>query len=126
MQRLFQILAIISTLLILTACGGSGSTSSTDTASQTVSATDSINLSWIPPTTRADGSFLETSELAGYRIYMGTSSNELTPIIDLVNDNITQYQVENLTTGSYYFAITAYDQDGVESSLSQVVLINLT
>jgi fibronectin type 3 domain-containing protein len=130
MRRLFQILAIVVTLVLLNACGIKDSSRNTSTSSQTTNdttgAANSIDLAWIAPSTRADGSYLNARDLAGFRIYMGTSSNTLSPIVDIVNDNNYQYQVQNLTAGSYYFAITAYDQSGVESSLSQVMLIKLT
>jgi fibronectin type 3 domain-containing protein len=133
MYRFFSIVALILSVSLLSACGGSDSTPSTNTTaslgastSQSTTQTDRISLAWVPPTTRADGSFLEISELAGYRIYMGTSSNNLTPLVDLINDNTNQYQVGNLEAGSYYFAITAYDQNGNESGLSEILLIRLT
>jgi fibronectin type 3 domain-containing protein len=134
MYRFLAILALVMSVFLLSACGNSDSASSTTTTAsqtitqtdQTITQTDSINLAWTPPTTRTDGSFLEASELAGYRIYMGTSSNNLKPLVDLINDSTNQYQVENLEVGSYYFTITAYDHDGMESAHSQVVLIELT
>ena len=126
MRNLLQILIFSISLALLSACGGSGSSTADNASSQTVIEADSVSLRWIPPTTRSDGSYLQASELAGYRIYMGASQSSLYPIVDLINDNTNQYEVENLDQGSYYFAITAYDNNGVESGLSQVLLIKLT
>lgn len=128
MRYLLQILTLTASLLLLSACGnGDTSSSATNPVQQTTySGVDSVNLRWLPPTTRSDGSYLPASDLAGYRIYMGTSRTNLAPIVDLVNDNLNEHLVEDLSQGSYYFAITAYDSDGNESGLSQVVLITLS
>jgi fibronectin type 3 domain-containing protein len=126
MRNLFQILAILAMLAVLSGCGKSDSTSSGSTSSQTISINEGIDLNWIPPTTRADGSYLAANELAGYRIYMGTSRSNLAPLVDLINDNSNQHKVEDLQKGDYYFAITAYDNNGAESAMSQVLLITLT
>jgi hypothetical protein len=42
-------------------------------------------------------------------------------VIKLVNPGLTSYVVDNLTTGTWYFAITSYAANGVESSKSGVV-----
>lgn len=78
-------------------------------------------LEWLAPSTRTDGDYLPMSELAGYRIYMGTSSDDLAPIVDLNDEGLTRYTVDNLAAGSYFFAVSAYDADGMESGLSQIV-----
>ena len=76
----------------------------------------SATLSWVPPTQNADGTALTT--LAGYRIYYGTNPSNLTTSIQLANPGITSYVVGNLASGTYYFAITAYNAAGTESALS--------
>jgi hypothetical protein len=53
-------------------------------------------------------------DLAGYRLYQGTSQGTYGSFIDL--GNITSYQPVNLQTDqTYYFAVTAYDMYGNES-----------
>ncbi len=77
-----------------------------------------VTLSWIPPTTKADGTPL--TDLAGYKIYYGLSSGNYTQHIDI--GNVTSYTVTNLSTGTaYYFATTAYDTSSNESSFSNEV-----
>jgi hypothetical protein len=76
-------------------------------------------LDWIPPTENTDGSVL--TNLAGYNVHYGTSPDQLTQVIKLANPGLTSYVVDNLTTGTWYFAITSYAADGVESSNSGVV-----
>ncbi len=60
-------------------------------------------------------------DLAGYRIYYGTSSRSYGPYIS-VDKNTTSYTINNLTEGqTYYFALTAVDTSGNESGYSQEV-----
>lgn len=73
-------------------------------------------LSWLPPTLRSDGTPL--TNLAGYRIYYGNSPSGLTNVIDLTTAGVTNHVVENLTAGTWYFAVSAFDGAGLESALS--------
>lgn len=80
-----------------------------------VNATQAI-LSWNPPTTNADGTPL--TDLAGYKVYYGTTLPRVygSPV-DV--GNVTTYIASNLLSGAtYYFAVTAYDISGNESSYS--------
>ena len=70
-------------------------------------------MGWVPPTQNNDGSPIKN--LAGYRIHYGTASAEYTQTIALANAGLTRYVVDNLPSGTYYFAITAYNSLGVES-----------
>jgi len=75
-------------------------------------------LFWDPPTTNADGTPL--TDLAGYKLYYGTTSGNYSNSIDV--GNVTTFQINNLTDGlTYYFAATAYDTSGNESSFSNEV-----
>lgn len=78
-----------------------------------------VTLSWQAPTERADGTPL--SDLAGFRIFYGRSRNDLDTTIDLNNPGLSRYVVENLTRGNWYFAMTAYDRAGLQSSRSPTV-----
>jgi len=80
----------------------------------------SVTLSWDAPTTNADGTSLK--DLAGYKIYYGTSSKNYSQKINV--GNVTTDKISNLTSGNtYYFAVTAYDESGNESKLSNEVSI---
>jgi hypothetical protein len=81
-----------------------------------------VSLEWVAPTTRTDGSALDMSEIGGYKVYMGTSDDNLEQVVDLADSSISDYVVEDLATGDYYFAVTTYDTEGNESSYSNVVL----
>ncbi len=79
-------------------------------------------LSWIAPSTRTDGSPLSLSEIDGYRIYMGDSETALALLMDINDQTLTQYTVTDLSSGTYYFSVTAYDMDGNESGNSNIVM----
>jgi hypothetical protein len=81
-------------------------------------ATGSATLSWTPPTENTDGSTI--TNLAGFRIEYGTSPQSLTRAIDIPSAGITRYVVEQLTAGSWYFAVTARASNGFESARSSV------
>lgn len=79
-------------------------------------ANGSATLSWTPPTENTDGSTL--TNLAGYKIYYGRSSDSLSQVIKINQAGITSYVIENLSPDVYYFAMTSFNSDGVESERS--------
>ena len=78
--------------------------------------TVSTTLSWTPPTQNEDGSAL--MDLAGYKIYWGKTPGQYTHSVKLDNPGMSSYVVENLTPGTYEFAATSFNMDGVESDYS--------
>jgi hypothetical protein len=80
----------------------------------------SVSLAWTPPATRTDGSALDMSEIGGYKIYMGTTADDMQQVMDLADSTITDYVMENLDSGDYYFAVTIYDTEGNESAFSNI------
>ena len=81
-------------------------------------ATGSATIGWTPPTQNDDGSPLTT--LDGFRIYYGTSSSNLDQMIEITNQGVTSYVVENLTPATWYFVVKAYTTGGVESPASNM------
>ena len=81
-------------------------------------ATGSATLSWTPPTQNTDGSAL--SNLAGYRVYWGTSQGSYPNSVTISNPGLATYVVDQLTPARWYFVVTAYSSSGVESSPSNV------
>jgi len=75
-------------------------------------------LAWDAPSTRTDGSPL--TNLAGFKLYYGTSSNNLNQVVQVSNPGARSWVIENLTVGTWYFAASAYDQSGMESARSNV------
>ncbi len=122
MKRLTTLFLVIVTTIVLTACGGGGGDSSSDNRDTTTAPTTGrVLLSWVAPSTRADGSYLPLTELEGYRIYYGTSPSNLNMLIDLNDDSITEYSVDTLPSGNYYFSVTTYDVNGAESGFSNIL-----
>lgn len=78
----------------------------------------SVTLSWSAPTRNSDGSRL--ADLAGYRIYYGTSREYFQRVIEINDPSVTEYTIKNLPPYTYYFAITAYSASGAESQRSNV------
>jgi len=84
--------------------------------------TGAVVLSWSPPTTNTDGTPL--TDLAGFKIYYGTSPGNYTSSINV--GNVTSYTVTDLPMGvTLYFALTAYDSFGYESVHSGEVVKTL-
>jgi len=76
----------------------------------------SATLSWTPPTQNSNGSTL--TNLAGYRIYYGTSAGAMTRTIQIPNAGTARYVVDNLTAATWYFSVRAYSSAGAESAAS--------
>jgi fibronectin type 3 domain-containing protein len=73
-----------------------------------------ISLTWEPP--------VHSTGVIGYMIHYGTASGVYSQHIDI--GNTTSHTVNNLNGGRrYYFAVTAYDQDGQEGAYSNEVRI---
>ncbi len=103
-----------SSTVRITASDGALSASLTYTLAVVAATNGRTTLSWTPPVTRTDGSTL--TNLAGYRVYYGTSSGALTQRIVIGNPSVSTWLVENLTPGTWWFAVTAVDAAGLESS----------
>jgi len=79
--------------------------------------TGAATLSWQPPTTYSDGSPLT---IRGYRFYAGPAQNNLSLVEDLQQPGLSTYMVSGLSAGTWYFAVTAYDAQGIESTFSNI------
>ncbi len=125
-KSLFCFLLVSVFLLAIAGCGGGGGGGSAAGAAissipdnppsspSTPSQTGNVTLAWDAPTTNEDGSDL--TDLAGYRVYYGTSSGSYTNSVNI--GNITGATINSLSSGTWYFAITAYNSSGIESSYS--------
>jgi hypothetical protein len=89
------------------------------TQSPPPAAVAAVNLAWSAPTENSDGTPL--TDLKGYKIHYGTQSQNYTGSISVDNPTVTTYLVDSLPAGTYYFAVTAYNSVGAESSLSDEV-----
>jgi predicted small secreted protein len=119
------ILAVALVAALLAGCNnndsmmqGVGSSSGTASASS-VPTDNAATLSWEAPTTDTNGAAL--TNLAGYRIYYGSSETGLTQLVSLDTVSTQTYVIDNLTPGTWFFAIRAVTENGVESAMSDVV-----
>jgi hypothetical protein len=69
-----------------------------------------VSLAWDPSV---------SPNIAGYRVYFGNGSHTYGNPITIGNQ--TTYTVTGLTNGNYYFAVTAFDTNGVESDFSNEI-----
>jgi Fibronectin type III domain len=121
-------LAGLSVLVaLLAACSGvpvtSSGTNAAAAAEGSAAATTSptigtATLSWTAPTDNSNGSPI--TDLAGYNIYYGTDPSNLTESISVAGASTTTYVVTGLSSGTYYFAVAAYNSEGVDSDLSNI------
>ena len=111
--RLLIFTMFLMLTLLFHSCGGGG-----NDKSNSGSATYSVSLIWEPPTINDDGTPL--TDLAGYKIYYGTSPGDYTRRID-VGIETTQFTVKGLKPGTYYFVVTAYNVTRNESGYSNEV-----
>lgn len=82
------------------------------------SAPGAATLAWTPPTQNTDGTAL--TNLAGYSIHYGTSSGALSRTISVNSASTSQYVIEGLAPGTWYFAMRAITSAGSESTLSSI------
>ena len=83
--------------------------------------TQVVALSWTAPVEREDGTPISMSEIAGYRVYYGTTEGNYPNELDIADSYNMQAMLSNLASGTYYIVVTSYDMDGRESAFSEVV-----
>jgi len=127
--------ALLFSAFLLAACGGGGGDSAPAVSATNppappappvppVPGTGSATLSWQPPTVYSDNTTPLT--IAGYKFYGGTSQGSLSVIDDVPTGGIATHMLTGLQTGTtWFFAVTAYDAQGIESTFSNVASISL-
>jgi hypothetical protein len=106
--------------IVITVTDSRGASASLPSFSITVppaASSGSATLNWVPPTQYTDGSALPASDLTAFRIYSGTSATTLGRIAE-VDSATTNFSVQNLPSGTHFFAVTAVTLAGVESAPS--------
>ena len=76
----------------------------------------SVTLNWTAPTENEDGTTLV--DLAGYKIYWGTTPGSYPNSVTINNASISTYVVGNLSPATYEFVATSFNASGVESVFS--------
>lgn len=84
-------------------------------------ATNSVSVSWSPPTQNDDGSTL--TDLSGYKIHYGTQTGNYTSSVSVTNAGLTRYELDSLPKGTVYIAMTAVNAAGAESDFSKEVSV---
>jgi hypothetical protein len=75
-------------------------------------------LTWSAVTRDAQGG--ELRDLAGYRVFYGTSPRALYTVVSVPDPHLTRYVVHDLAPGSWYFAVAAYTTSNIEGPHSNV------
>lgn len=78
-------------------------------------------LTWQAPFSRENGASLSMGEIAGYEIGYGLAADALTQTLAVGEASIDQMLINDLTEGSWFFAIRTLDTDGNRSRWSEVV-----
>jgi hypothetical protein len=73
-------------------------------------------LSWVAPTSNTDGSPL--TNLAGFRIYYGHLPDAPSNILEIADPSVRSTVVGGLSSGTWYFSVSAYTSSGTESTRS--------
>lgn len=107
-RRWSSALLLLAITAFMNACGGGGPSPAGSSDGPTSSG--SATLSW---------DAVMDPNLAGYRVYIGTASGAYVQSVPL--GNVTTYAVTGLSSGTWYFAATAYDVNGGESIHSNEV-----
>jgi hypothetical protein len=89
-------------------------------------ATGSLSLRWAAPATRTDGTTLELHEIDGYCIYLGGSSDSLEMKVDINDGTADAHTIPDLPVGTYFVAVTAYDNEGNYSGFSNTVEMSVS
>jgi uncharacterized protein YfaP (DUF2135 family) len=118
-MKIKTVLALITLSLaitMVTGCGVSGGSNQTTGGGQTI-ADGHVSLAWDAPTTYVDGTPI-TGPI-GFKVYFGTASGAYTQVVDV--QTATSWSINTLTHGTWYFDVTCYDSNGIESDFSNEV-----
>ncbi|MEW8418608.1 MAG: hypothetical protein AB2690_15300 [Candidatus Thiodiazotropha endolucinida] len=133
-MRMNHALQILFLSILLGACGGGGG-GGDSTGDNTEPGDDdnnnndinilSVELDWTPPTSREDDSYLDLSEIKGYRVYYGKSESDMQLLADTGSSDYSDNIIQVPEAGEYYFGVKVYDMDDLESVMSNLKRINV-
>lgn len=114
----------VAVAALLTGCIDPGPDSAHASTASPSSAAGSATVSWEAPITNTDGTPL--TDLAGYRIYYGSNPESLGHSVQIKTIGLQTYVIDDLQSGTWYFAVMAVAADGSESTLSNIVAKTIT
>ena len=114
----------VAVAALLSGCIDPGPGSTHAPTASPSSAGGAATISWEAPTTNTDGTPL--TDLAGYRIYYGSSPDKLGHSVQIKTIGLQTYVIDDLQSGTWYFAVMAVASDGSESGLSDIVSKTIT
>jgi hypothetical protein len=125
-RQIITVLIWLSAAVLLSNCGSgaAGDTSRSyggGTSGDEYNSGYSVTLSWDAPTTNEDGTPL--TDLAGYKTYYGQSYGNYEHSIN--TESYNTIVIDNLSAGTWCFAVTAYDISGNESTYSDEVCVEI-
>ena len=106
-----------------TGLGNADGATSTETVGTSEATAGTITVTWIPPTTRVDGSVLD--DLAGYRIYCDKTVDGSMHVVPVDDPAATVWTVDGLAPGTWRVRMTALDSRGRESDYSNTATTTL-
>ncbi len=117
-----RLVALFALCALLSACGGGSGGGEESAGSERGS--NNLAVSWNMPDSRLDGSDLPAHEIGGYLIHHRHENPdvEMGDVIAINDSQATDYTLSSLPSGTHYFAISAYDIDGIQSELSETVI----
>lgn len=118
MIKKYSLIYLLSALF-LAGCGSSGEEGARNNDGSGSYNSGTALLSWMPPTENTDGSSLV--DLAGYRIYYGTSPGSYSEVVALNDAGLSSYLVDNLAPDNWYFVMTSINSSNIESAYSTEV-----
>ncbi len=101
-------------------------TTNTNTNPNTLN-NNSVTLSWTEPTVYIDGSALTPGAIKKYRIYLSSDQSTFSSYIEIEsatnpNSYTIDYQSNQITdTSTVFIAMTAVDDNGIESDFSEII-----
>jgi Fibronectin type III domain len=109
---------------LLSGCNDPGPGSASTNSAPSGSGSGSVTLSWEAPTSNTNGTPI--TDLSGYRIYYGPSPSDLSQTVEITGVGIQTYVLDDLPSGTWYFAVMALSSSGNDSPLSNVVAETIT
>ncbi|WP_197481396.1 fibronectin type III domain-containing protein, partial [Oleiphilus sp. HI0086] len=87
----------------------------------------SLELSWSAPSTREDGSALESSEISAYVIEYAYNNTELNQSIRInsTGSETYNYIISDVQSGTMYLRIATVDSNEIQSQFSETISIDI-